>query len=843
MAQITEHDANLSCQQEAILRRQFSKKQMETSIHEGSGKMIYKILKDEPIKSLHEVPYDYEVKASLCRSSKDKTCCQVDPQHRLQIPGKAKFGEAQVVLKDDSRGIITFQILEGNVPSRGLITQKQFALTPNEISDQFRKFWQPYWIRESSIEQWDDFVEELESIPLPRYDLQVILDDPAIWHATIKSLKNGKAFGVCGWRHEELKLLPYAAIEHLVMAFKVIFQKGLSANMMKARTVLLAKIPEPLGMQHTRPITILSTIVRLVSKICANQLLSQLGQVLPVQISGGLPHRGSKDLSLQQQFAIEKALTNTTGMGGYTMDLVKAFNLIPRWPLKQLFLRIGIPEIVISFWFGNLSKLTRYPQIGVALGSPMESTCGIPEGDSLSVLGMIVLSATFFFKILKTTISPFSYADNWSWLAEDTKEHFRTLVQILNFVACLQMKIDHTKSWAWGTNKMFKDQAKDFHHLFPNGDSEFLILQTAKDLGMQMHYNKQRMLGSILDRVQAGVKRAQRLEWLPIDVNDKAHFIQTSVWPAALYSGESQAIGQKHFNALRRAATKALTGDHRFASTFLACSALCPELQDPLIYVVSHSLRSIRRLYTYHPSLAREFVSYVVSFNGKFSVGPASALKIYLNRIGWSIQENGDLNGPFYLRMNVFTSSGKEMQRELTMGWQSMVYSQIEHRKGCNHKFNLTLTKKVFQSLSEQERSIIALNIIGGFQPSAVKRIWADDENGECEFCGETDSRQHRILHCHVLAEIRNQHQDAINILQTICPDWIYLPLARLHPETSALNNILQSRSLPEPETLTITKVDDKTHFTCFTDGACILPTEPSSRRAAWGIGTRHIPK
>ena len=803
--------------------------------------MVYKILKNDAIQSLHEVPYWYQTPANLCRSTKGRMCCQVDPQHELQIPAKATFGEAQVLLKEDCNGIISFQILDGTIPTKGMIKQQKFALTPEEISLEFHRYWKPFWLREHDAEQWEpesweSFVQELESIPLPKYDLQVVLDDPAVWYATIKSLKNGKAHGVCGWRHEELKKLPFAAIEHLVMAFQVILKKGLSNNMMKARTVLLAKIPEPLGMQHTRPITILSTIARLVSKICAQQLLSQLGKVLPVQISGGLPNRGSKDLALQQQFLIEKSLTNGTGLGGYTLDLVKAFNMIPRWPLKELFSRIGIPQIVITYWFGNLTRLTRYPQIGDALGSPVPSTCGIPEGDSLSVVGMVILSVAFFFRIQQPTVRPFSYADNWSWLAENQKEHFKTLVRVLNWVSCLRMKMDFAKSWAWGTNKAFKDQAKEFECLFPSGDISISILQTAKDLGIQMHYDKQQMLGSILERIQTGVKRAHRLEWLPIDVNDKAHFIQTSVWPTALYSAEFQAIGQKHFSDLRRSATKALTGDHQFASTYLACSTICPELQDPMLYVVCNALRSLRRLYTYHPHLAKECVSYAASFTGKYSIGPASALRVYLNWLEWTIHPNGDIEGPFQHHLNVFTSSGKELKKELTYGWQFIVFSNIQHRKGCGQQMNLLLTRKVIQSLTPQERSIILLNMVGGYQPSAVKRIWADDEDGKCEFCGELDSRSHRLLHCHVLADVRDQHKEAVQSLQHVCPDWIYLPLARHHDEIDILNQILQSRSHPTPEKLTMTRSDKGVHIRCFTDGSCILPTEVECRRAAWAL-------
>ena len=65
--------------------------------------------------------------------------------------------------------------------------------------------------------------------------------DPKIWSQKIRALKNNKAHGVCGWRNEEFKLPPYQAICHLAQAFRVIVNQGFSANLLQARTILLAK--------------------------------------------------------------------------------------------------------------------------------------------------------------------------------------------------------------------------------------------------------------------------------------------------------------------------------------------------------------------------------------------------------------------------------------------------------------------------------------------------------------------------------------------------------------------------------------------------------------------------
>ncbi len=272
----------------------------------------------------------------------------------------------------------------------------------------------------------------------------------------------------------------------------------------------------------------MGSLIRLISKIMADQVLEKMQHQIPVQISGGVPNRGSKDLTLQRQYLIETSIQKQCGIGGYTLDLVKAFNLIPRWPLKKLFQKLGVPTQVTDFWFNNLARITRLPQIGICLGKKIESTTGIPEGDAMFVLGMIILSTTFFYNISSPQIVPFAYADNWSWIAKSIREQVKTPIKTLNWIESLRMRIDQSKSWAWGTDKNFKECARNLHLLFPQGDIVIQVRQTAKDLGMQIHYDKQQILGCIQDRINIGINRANRMEWIPMDINQKAWMIQTA---------------------------------------------------------------------------------------------------------------------------------------------------------------------------------------------------------------------------------------------------------------------------------------------------------------------------
>ena len=82
----------------------------------------------------------------------------------------------------------------------------------------------------------------------------------------------GKAIGVCGWSYEEFRKLPDVALEDLAMICARCWHMGLPASMMQPRVALLAKVDHPTSMNHGRPITIMSCIYRLTSKIVYDQV-------------------------------------------------------------------------------------------------------------------------------------------------------------------------------------------------------------------------------------------------------------------------------------------------------------------------------------------------------------------------------------------------------------------------------------------------------------------------------------------------------------------------------------------------------------------------------------------
>ena len=168
---------------------------------------------------------------------------------------------------------------------------------------------------------------------------------------------------------------------------------------MQARTLHFAKREKPESISDGGPITILGYLARLCSKLVSDQILQHWSACWPPEISGGLPGRSARDLCVMQQLQIEQAKTRHTAWGGWTMDLVKAFNLIPRRVVRHIFLRLGIQAHICDFWFLSLTKLTRALQCGRTLGP--QKVLRLPQNLHSKARKVLHLPPTLHFHIHK----------------------------------------------------------------------------------------------------------------------------------------------------------------------------------------------------------------------------------------------------------------------------------------------------------------------------------------------------------------------------------------------------------------------------------------------------------
>ena len=685
---------------------------------------------------------------------------------------------------------------------------------------------------------WSDFLEDLDAtIPLQPF-LDIQFDSPICLWNSIKRLKPYKAAGADGWHSEELQSLTWTMVQDLSTLIRNVWHFGLTQRFMQARTLLFAKRDNPTSIADGRPITILGYLARLCSKMISDQILSQWATLWPPEISGGLPRRSARDLSLMQQLQIEHAKAHHTAWGGWTMELVKAFNLIPRKVVSHVFKLLGIPSHVTDFWFKSLTRLTRALQCGKALGPAHLSTTGLPEGDSMSVVGMLALSFVFYSKLRSPRLFPYAYADNWSFMSTSDQACFSAMTTILNLITSLKMQIDFKKSWCWATTKQFQTFWKEASALLMDPKFVFQIKSHAHDLGCTISYNNAVVLGPLRDKIDNAVAKCNRLRRFNLPLDEKAEKIQVAIWPAVFYGALGIQIGHKHFVSLRRAAASVLVGDHKHASSVVALHYLSDRVTDPLLYIITDILTTLRRMYIYYPKMANQFTSSVRAFEGKIR-GPASALAAYLKHLQWELTSNATLLGPGGLRVSIPSSSNKQIRAQLRIAWDWYCYEEILHRKGVSDcPFDSTSTIRLLKKFTDRQRRILSLSLTSGWQSLGAIANWSATQDPMCPWCQTYDTHCHQILECPEFHDLRQNHTEAISFMQQnrrTC--WFPLPVHHhctpMARQAMFLRNCTSFATHPQ-----IIPPGPGTFI--YTDGSCDDTRDPYTARAAWAVVFSH---
>ena len=140
---------------------------------------------------------------------------------------------------------------------------------------------------------------------------------------------------------------------------------------------------------------------------------------------------------------------------------------------------------------------------------------------------------------------------------------------------------------------------------------------------------------------------------------------------------------------------------------------------------------------------------------------------------------------------------------------------------------------RVLSAFSDEIQQLIELNIVGGYQTQSMKAKWDKDIDGSCVFCGECDTREHRLLQCSVGQSVRDAFPDAIITLKEHRPEWIFVPLPRQHDMVILLRAYLK---LVRPPIIPAAYDVPEGTLKFYTDGGAIHPACACARIASWSV-------
>ena len=226
---ITKIDCDHAVHQEISNRQKSFRLALQFDKNDDFSRLTYKIVRGANSPSLNEVPACHSCNAALGRLVKGRLYLVIrDSEVPLfHLHSEAFFGDACILINSQDGPVIHFQLKSGALPSHGILKQEFIACSRDKLCKEFSKFWSPFWMRDSYDDQFDvdschSFQEEIDLAQLPDFqEIPIDLTDVTLWEKAIHDLKPRKAYGVCGWRHEELQCLPRCAMPISLMKSRV----------------------------------------------------------------------------------------------------------------------------------------------------------------------------------------------------------------------------------------------------------------------------------------------------------------------------------------------------------------------------------------------------------------------------------------------------------------------------------------------------------------------------------------------------------------------------------------------------------------------------------------------
>ena len=735
------------------------------------------------------------------------------------VPSVVTFEGVSARITSQSDQIVTLhfeQDLDLVVPLSGQLCQSVLDCRPQGVTAALLEFWNPIWNRDGQaasedLEHWPAFRHLVAAVPAMD-PLDLDLTDVAVWRHAVNNLKASAAVGVCGWHNAELKALPDRALGDLARLSGGHCAPTFPAHLLQAKVAAISKVPFPTSAAQARPITVLSCLYRLWGRVVCLQAIRCWSLSLPRPIMGFLKGRSAVDLSYWILQETESALCMGQDLSGVALDLRRAFNCIPRPPARHLLALLGLPVAVIQCWADSLPLIRRSFVISTHLSPGLNSTTGCPEGDPVSVLGMLALCYAFV-HLVQPFASPRCYADNWSWLSDLPEAHVPAMDTCVSFISSLSMEIDWSKSYFWATFRCTRTWWKRESQLFLPQGATLEVVSQIKELGAHFSFNRRTSLGHLLQQFQSAVDRLHRLFHEPSSVQTKCRLVQAGVWTHAFYGALATAPGLHRMQFLRANAARAIVGRHHTLSAHAALFLL-PAVQDPEVFLMCAQALQLRRTFACMPWVASEVLALATSGRDFPSVyGPSS--------------------GPGHAFFNFRTSTPLSIRTAIEAAWAQTVQDRCTHRTGLARLMPPCplLSRHVLSQRPAWQQLILARHMTGAFMSGAEKSAWSSVETGVCCLCGGHDTKSHRLFYCPSLTDVRRPFEPLLTTVRETYPEWVHLFAATEHDLQGLLRLITCTRALPP-----LLPAPADSSITLFTDGSAMHPDCPPARMTYWSV-------
>ena len=715
-----------------------------------------------------------------------------------------------------------------------IIRQDNFVANLDELFGKFAAEWMCRWDRhlDTPAEYWNPVSEFFETATPPCPEIELPQITPEIWKASLKAKKVHAATGPDGWSRADLLAMPLDLTKELLQVLHRVEQgEPWPITWVTGFVFSLEKLPSATKVQRYRPITVFSLIYRNWGSIRARQCLRHLSTLAPQNCYGNLPHRSANQLWYYMQSSIERAYADQTDISGCLVDIVKAFNHLPRLPILRAAKHLGLPKPVILAWTSALTTLERRFSIRGSIGPALRSSTGLAEGCAMSVVGMAItnIMVNEWMRQQQPQIRVWSFVDNWELTASNAQETVAGFNDLKRITELLDLQLDPAKTVIWATGPQCRKWLRELGHD---------VSMWAKDLGAHIQYSRQVTNSTIVAKISKFVERWGDFARSPATYSQKVKAIKAVCWPNTLHGISSVHLGKDHFDSLRTAALRSLGETSWGASPVLHLTLVEQPLLDPNFFAIMSTVMDCRNHLTF--DTASIILDEIVTQQPRLKPlpGPCSVLLHRLQAMDWRWQVGVGFRDEWGLLIDLWEAPIQEVKWRLAESWQHCVACEISKRhsfKGMQHT-SAYLTR-AFDKPPPSKEAILRRALNGTFYTADKLQHGMEEgeEQDKCLFCGQRDSFRHRNWECQVLQHAREvcSSPDKEAILNHepsfFNHGWVPTP-SSLHSFREHLINLPDHKfQYNDPHELPST-------LDLFTDGGALCPKNALCRWASWGV-------
>lgn len=640
------------------------------------------------------------------------------------------------------------------------LEQQQITADPKEMHERTFKAWNEHWQRDCkdpNDDDWDDVIPYLQHVnPVPEMPFEDF--SMQLWDKHVKAVKTKTARGGCGFSAKEMLNFPPAILEWLFEIYRFCERRSSwPKNWVLARVSMLAKTAHPTTPFDARPITVFSILYRQWARVRSKQILRHMATYMPREVSMATCRVPADVAAAYIATNVENAINDNKLLAGLGIDLKRCFNTLPRWPLILAMKRMGIPDQYVQGWVNMLECMQRTLWMGSCQSNPQHSTTGAPEGCGFSVVAMAVMSwwQAKTMQVKAKAVDTFTYADNWNYVAEQTRAIIKAVDILKQFVSCMRMEISPSKSWLWATTAKGRKELKNIqvnHETIP-------VVTSFSDLGCDVQYAKTQKKPKQRKRWERTTRLCKRIQLSKMPRGYKEHIVMASGLSGAIFGAPIAYIPKTKWRTLRSNMAQSLRLATAGASSWLAMGC---SLNDPQLKSLGYTLQFWKRFLRMFPNMKQTF-NVNMQRPGVSQVGPTACLKKTLRDANWLVITSSVIRHSVTgYQIDWQTASRKYLWFVLERQWSCKVNNEVEHRKdwksGC---VDFRLYAQLTKHRSFRDKWILRTMSAGKHYTNDIICKYSD-VTATCPFCDQRDGKEHRLWSCKTFATIRHKHKQTL---------------------------------------------------------------------------------